>query len=378
MPDDSIKSEISTPIPVQVRARLLKEIREGSFAAGRRIPSERKLAERFKVSRSSIRESIADLINSGILFRSAGKGTFVSETVQAPRTDRETRAVAFLISDQIFHFIESGYNRILAGVEGMCRKRGRRLLFHSVVEDESEHLPLRLLGNGQPALDGCVVAGGIRHATLQRLQDSGIPVVLVDLLIADDAPDIVSVRIDYETGTHLAMEHLYELGHREIGFVGFSGSEKYRAYWQSLEKHGQAYNPRFVEFLRTFDLEPGILAGYHAMQRLIAHGSLPSALLVTNDLVAIGVMEALGVAGIQVPQQISIVGFDDIGRKTSPPLTTIRADLVAAGRLAAKALLDKIEGKGAQRLPMTVPVKLLVRGSTAGVGAALAGPPVSI
>jgi len=98
---------------------------------------------------------------------------------------------------------------------------------------------------------------------------------------------------------------------------------------------------------------------------------------VTNDLVAIGVMEALGVAGIRVPDQISIVGFDDIGRKTSPPLTTIRADLVAAGRLAAKALLDRIEGKRPQPLPITVPVKLLVRGSTAALGAATAGLRVS-
>jgi len=87
--------------------------------------------------------------------------------------------------------------------------------------------------------------------------------------------------------------------------------------------------------------------------------------LVTNDYVARGVMEALAMASIPVPQQISVVGYDDLGVKTTPPMTTIRVDLDEVGRLALEALYRRIEGMQVKAGQTIVPVELVVRGSTA-------------
>jgi DNA-binding LacI/PurR family transcriptional regulator len=101
---------------------------------------------------------------------------------------------------------------------------------------------------------------------------------------------------------------------------------------------------------------------------MIAARSLPSALLVTNDFAALGVMEGLAIAGLRTPDQISIVGFDDLGQKTSPPLTTVRVDLTQVGRLAANALLRRMTSQVIEPGRTVVPVELLIRGTTAPVG----------
>jgi DNA-binding LacI/PurR family transcriptional regulator len=121
-----------------------------------------------------------------------------------------------------------------------------------------------------------------------------------------------------------------------------------------------------VEFLQLLDLQPGILAGFQAMQHMLRGGALPTSILVTNDFVALGVLEALAVAGVSVPDQISVVGFDDLGQKTSPPLTTVSVDLEEVGRSAAKALRRKMTGE-TMNYHIVVPVDLMVRGSTAAV-----------
>jgi LacI family transcriptional regulator len=189
--------------------------------------------------------------------------------------------------------------------------------------------------------------------------------VLVDILLNDEAPDFPSVTIDYKKGAAMAVNYLYECGHRRIGYIGFSGSQKYEGYWSTLEELGLPYDPRQVEFLQLLDLQPGILTGFHAMQRIISRKHLPSASIVTNDFVAIGALEALGMAGIKVPEQMSVIGFDDLGLKPSPPLTTIRVDLTRVGEQAAERLFRQIEGNSESLETTLIPVELTIRGTTA-------------
>jgi len=369
MTNKSIHSNSPTPIRAQLKELLLQEIRSGRFKPGGRIPSEREIAEQYGISRASVRESITELLNSGVLFRTVGKGTFVSSdeiSIPAIRPDARLHNIGFIISENIFHFVQTGYNKILGGVQQVCTAQGWRLLFHTVGDDSTSPALLSLRNKGQLTLDGCVIVGGVRRHVLDLLRDEQIPTVLVDLLVADN-PEMLAVTIDYAQGARLAMEHLYELGHRKIGYIGFSGAEKYRGYWECLEELGLPYDPRYVEFLQMLDLQPGILAGFQAIQRMIAARRLPSALLVTNDFVALGVIEGLSIAGIRVPEQMSIVGFDDLGQKTSPPLTTVRVDLTQVGRLAANALLRKLNAQKVEAQHTRVAVELVVRGTTAPV-----------
>lgn len=357
MTDKPISQDSPLPIRVQLRDILLREIREKRLVEGKRFPSERELAERFKVSRSSVREAISELIASGVLFRTVGRGTFVADE---PLTSSDHQ-IAFLISEDIFSFAETGYGRILRGVEDACRRRGDVLIFQSIGTDAGQ-----LFSKESPKVDGIVIVGGLRRPLVERLREARIPMVLVDLLIHTKSDDVETVNIDYAGGTKQAVERLYELGHRRIGFIGFPGSDKYDSYWQSSAAMGLQYDPRLVEFLHSADLEPGIFAGFGAMQKIMTRGVVPTAVLATNDYVARGAMEALQAAGICVPDQVSIVGYDDFGLSTSPSLTTIRADLEEVGRLAVEALRRRIQGDE-YGTPIVVPVDFVERSSSAPV-----------
>src|SRR5688572_19702096 len=143
----AIQTRSATPIRLQLSQILRVAVENGTFPAGVRIPSERDLAERYGISRASVRESITELIQAGVLFRTVGKGTFVAEApvkarsitrppVVAPRAE----GICFAISDGVFHFVQTGYNRILAGVEAGCREAGRRLYFQSIGDGNRDML----------------------------------------------------------------------------------------------------------------------------------------------------------------------------------------------------------------------------------------------
>lgn len=342
----------STSVPLQLRSILSGEIERGEYGHGGKLPSERALAERFGVSRTSVRECLNILVKDRLLVRIVGKGTFVATEDNLPPGQLASH-LAFLIGENIFQFVQPGYNRILLGAEQTCRLSGYRLLFHSVPDEETDPKP--------DGISGCLVAGGLRKKSLERILEWGVPVVLTDLIVDGSTS---AVGPDYASGTRQALEYLVGLGHRKLGFVGFPNSEKYQTFWQTLEQLELRYNPHWVQFLQLPDVEPGILAGFHAMQAMIAGGSLPTAVLATNDLVAMGAMEALKLAGIEVPEHVSIIGYDDLGRDRNPPLTTIRSYPEEVGRIAARMLIEQLEGEPAPSR-VAVPTELLVRGSTA-------------
>ncbi len=362
MSNKQIQPHSHEPIRSQLRAILRNEISEGKFLPGGRIPSERELAARFHISRTSVRETITELINSGVLFRTVGKGTFVSQSA-VRRPNFEVSAVSFVISEDIFNFVQTGYNKILAGAQHVCRNRETQLLFHPM-RDDSIPYSLAIDGDVSQRVSGAIVVGGVKRHVIDRLQEEGIPIVLVDTILDDEARDFPSVAIDYATGARMAVDYLHNCGHRKIGYIGFSGSKKYESYWSALEELGLPYDPRQVVFLQLLDLEPGIFAGFRAMQRILSRRSVPSAMIVTNDFVVIGVLEALGMAGIRVPEHMSVIGFDDLGVKQSPPLTTVRVNLTKVGEEAARMLFEQIESAAGHPKNTLIPVKLIVRGST--------------
>jgi DNA-binding LacI/PurR family transcriptional regulator/DNA-binding transcriptional regulator YhcF (GntR family) len=364
----AIQTQSATPIRLQLSKILRMAIEDGTFKAGVRIPSERDLAGRYGISRASVRESITELIQAGVLFRTVGKGTFVTEAQKKKRVESSPHAlpraegICFAISDGVFHFVQTGYNRILAGVEAACRESGKRLYFQSIDDGGRDTFNL---GGSPPA--GCIVVGGVGRHVLDRIRETGTPYVLVDLLIRNAGTDHIAVRIDYASGTHAAMDYLNSLNHHSFGFIGFAGSEKYKAYWRKLQEFKIPYDPRHVTLLSTLDLQPGIVAGYQAMDELIEGKSLPTSILVVNDFAALGVLERLKIAGLSVPGDISIIGYDDLGHNVHPPLTTVRVDLHQVGRLAADALFRKLNGEEVDNEECVVPVDLVVRGSTAPV-----------
>jgi LacI family transcriptional regulator len=235
------------------------------------------------------------------------------------------------------------YGPVLAGIEAACRKQQINLLYATVPVDEDNHpqeLPRMLIEGG---LDGLLLVGAFVDSTITRLMQRGAtPIVLVDAYAAEN--DYDSVVSDNFRGAYQAATYLAQLGHRRIGVVGSlpdaypSIDERRRGYLQALRDHGIAEH-YFADSHWTRE------AATAAATELLLRSPDISALFGCNDETAIGVIDAARALGRRVPEDLSVVGFDDIdlAAHVAPALTTMRVDKVSMGRLAVQLLAHRVE-----------------------------------
>lgn len=192
-----------------------------------------------------------------------------------------------------------------------------------------------------------------------------LPIVAVSRAL--DHPRIHLVSGDTRQGSYQAMQHLLDLGHRRIACitgsrrVGFGGG-KFDGYRDALAERGIAFSSDLV-----VESDHGVRDGYLAMQRLLQRDPLPTAVLAPTDPVAIGAMGAIEASGRVIPDDIAVIGFDDIPYAASvhPSLTTVHQPIDDLGRLAARILFDAIRVGVDQEASRTVlPCALVIREST--------------
>ncbi|MGH8868658.1 MAG: LacI family DNA-binding transcriptional regulator [Actinomycetes bacterium] len=216
-------------------------------------------------------------------------------------------------------------------------------------------------------VEGFVVATShLEHPLVEQLADAGTPLVLVNRRVG--RPDIPSVTPDDAAGVSMAMRHLVELGHRDIVHLAgpqdlSTGVNRLRGYRQALDDHGLAYVPERVVVCHQFT-EP---AGAEALNRLLGDGVDFTAVLAGNDLLAMGCYDALAEHGLSCPDDVSVVGFNDVPfvDKLSPPLTTVRLPHYELGAEAARLLLDELREPRRHPRSVLLPLTLVVRRSTA-------------
>lgn len=174
-----------------------------------------------------------------------------------------------------------------------------------------------------------------------------------------------NVRVNYPVGIFQAIEHLHDLGHKDIAFV--SGPQTLRSAVIRREAFVNALSRRGLSAHRMLEGNHKVDGGIAAAHSLLADGPLPTALLCSNDLTAIGVMSALHEAGLRVPEDISVIGFDDIefARIAYPPLTTVSLSRDQLGRLAFQALQNIMKNKKRSGAEYVVETQLVIRKSTA-------------
>lgn len=198
-----------------------------------------------------------------------------------------------------------------------------------------------------------------------------VPLVLVGERIHDVAYDHIS--IDNIAASRVAVEHLASLGRRRIAFVGAQDSDRQPAglrlqgYTEGVHAAGLTVDPRLVVRTPGFDRADGA----DGVAPLLRGSDPPDAVFAYNDLIAVGVMRTAYEMGLRVPDDLAVVGFDDINeaRFTTPSLTTIAPDKEVIGKLAVTALVSRLEGENKVPREYEVPFRLVVREST--VGAAL-------
>jgi len=192
-----------------------------------------------------------------------------------------------------------------------------------------------------------------------------VPLVFMD--VGRVGPRMSHVLIDYANGIRQAVDHVADLGHKRIAFITgpldlHSARTRRQAYLDGLRAHGLKADPKLIrEGTHTAE------GGQQAMEALLRLGQPPTALVCSNDWTAIGALHAIDFAGLRVPADISIVGFDDIplARYTSPPLTSVRMSAGDVGSTAFDALFRLIGGERLEGDVYQVPTKLVVRASTA-------------
>ncbi|HET9288367.1 MAG TPA: LacI family DNA-binding transcriptional regulator [Gaiella sp.] len=285
-------------------------------------------------------------------------------------TNRSARALSKgrtgLVGLTIPFVLGDYYSLILSGAtEALHEQEMRAVLCPTRHEHDREAALVERLMRG--TTDGAIIVlPSESPGELSDLAAQGFPFVVVD------APMPLPERIPVVSATHwagarAATEHLLQLGHRRIGIVtgreGWVATEERRdGYQAALAAAGVLASP---ELVRSGNFE--IPDGHAGARELLALDDPPTAIFACNDNMAVGVLRAAAEAGLRVPGDLSIVGFDDseLARVTTPALTTVRQPLEEMGRMAVSLLSRLIDGQRVETLRVELATRLVVRGSTA-------------
>ena len=261
--------------------------------------------------------------------------------------------------------LSDGYSAmVLNGVEAVLSKEGYFYLTASHLhrEDLLKENPLLLI---ERRVEGIIVVD-----TPIRF-DPVLPIV--NVAGHEDLDGVTNVALNHQHAAEFGIGHLFNLGHRRIAIIKgqpFSSDTdvRWRTIHDAARRRGIEIDPRLTVQLVDDSRSPEV--GYAAMKTLLARGERFTAVFAFNDISAIGSIRALEEMGLRVPQDVSVMGFDDIYAAAyhNPALTTIRQPLFEMGMLAARTLLDRLSD-GSAEIPQTLDVEpeLVVRQSTARV-----------
>ena len=258
------------------------------------------------------------------------------------------------------------FPQLIQEFENLAVAQGYEVMIGSTSYDpvRTESLIRRML---QRNVDGvAVMTFGIEEELVQKLVAQGFPLVFVDA--GPDQPNVRVLKVDYGEGIREAVQHLAALGHRKIAFIAGplrmrTAATRRDAFCTSMAELGLSVAPAsIVEGNHTME------NGKAAAQKLLAAGELPTAILCSNDMTAIGVLHALDQTAYKVPRDISVVGFDDIhlAQFMLPPLTTVQMscrDLAASAVEALRVGIEAGHPKAAQH-QWPIRTRLVVRRST--------------
>ncbi len=261
------------------------------------------------------------------------------------------------------------FSLILQGIEDAAQREGYAVLFGDTQHDEKREEGYALMLTRKEA-DGLIFLGHRLPKTAADLVQSLAPACAPVVNGCEFNPrlGIPSVHIDNATAAAEGMDHLYALGHRRIGLItGPLVSPLSRDRLQGATGRARAERAErdFIVMHGDFSIESGSVAA----ERLLERREPPTAIFCFNDEMAIGVIETARRRGVRVPDDLSVVGFDDIrfARHTDPPLTTIAQPMREIGEGTAKLLIEILSGKTIVPVSVTLPHRLVVRGSTARI-----------
>jgi DNA-binding LacI/PurR family transcriptional regulator len=259
----------------------------------------------------------------------------------------------------------SAVQRVRGIVDGLSGSPYDLMVFDIESEDRQRRA-FELFDRGDRADGLLVVSTNPPDLEVERINAAGLPCILVDGV----HPLLPSIAVDDDAGGEMATRHLIELGHRRIALIGdpppefrFDWSrDRTRGYERALARAGIEVRPEYVrEGTRLLHVARGIAA------ELLALPDRPTAVFAASDTQAFGTLEAARALGIRVPEELSVIGFDDIEVASYVGLTTVRQPLFESGRRGAELLLRALSGRQVDVRTELLPLELVVRSTTGPV-----------
>lgn len=339
-------------------------ILSGALTAGARLPTEFELAQQHQISRGTVRQALNILVNEGLLERIPGRGTFVREIAPPEQEARNlSKRIGLILSQPVLQLSME----ILLGVVQTAKARGYEVSV--TYAEESREQQARdiawLKANEVAGIILLPLNNTAVDATFEELQKAGVPLVMVDRYLPGfDTDYVVSNNLE---GGYRATEHLIILGHSRIGFA-YSNADglqttSVRDRWLGYRKALEAYNLAYDETLVFGDLPLPGQPDQRAVDEIVLSENRPGAIFAVNDTLALGLLQAAKRHEIRVPEDLALVGFDDLNYAAylTPPLTTVAQPRLEIGVRAANLLINRFEGQTGPIQHIELPTNLIVR-----------------
>ena len=254
------------------------------------------------------------------------------------------------------------YSRVLEGIEAEVAIKNYNLVLQLIPECQQNALPKMVR---QRQVDGLILAGIFQDQFIQNILTNGIPVVLVDPKFTIE--NCCQILIDNEHGAFTATQYLIQNGHRRIGFI--SGDLERLSFKKRFEGYKKALEYNRISFDQNLVRTGGLEKGYEHVKSLLMLDSRPTAIFAANDINAIHGYKAIQEQNLKIPDDVSIIGFDDIdlAKYSSPALTTVRVYKEEMGSIAIRTLFQLINHEMKTAITTIVPTKLIERESVRNV-----------
>ena len=355
-----------------VKDHILEWIKDGTVRPGEKIPSENELVQSFGVSRHTIRQAVGELVNEGYLYREQGSGTYCSpvlptstpQTIERLGNGKNIGVITTYMSDYIFP-------SIIRGIESHLASKGYTLTLSCTdnnVEKERQCLEMML----DRQIDGLIVEPtksssynpNIKYYL--ELEQQHTPYLMINQYYSQLTPPYLIM--DDEKGGFLAAEHLIKLGHERIMGLfktdDLQGVHRMRGFIRAFREYNLPLEP---ELIITYTAEELVPSFYDVIHQVFENADeRPSAIVCYNDQLALNVLDQLRNLRLSVPQDVSLVGYDDsvLAVATEVKLTSIIHPKQELGRAAAEWIIAAVEKKDTPPSHTYEP-ELIVRNSTA-------------
>ena len=342
-----ITTKNSAPKYLQLKEILYQHFENEHYTADQKIPSENELTRKFNVSRSTVRQALAELVNEGCIYKKPGSGSFFSGQLSKEQEEPQPSHLIGVITALPSYI----YPQIIQGINEVAHKRTYNIVLGSSNANWEKELACldQLLARG---IDGLIIepSDSIHHLRdsgfFERLTTFSVSIVLINWVL--DVPNVSYVSLDDVEGGFRATSYLIEAGHRRIAYLypeNNPGIQRYQGYRKALETYGISPDSRLEKPTSVLNWnETGYIR--KLMKELIDLGDdRPTAVFCFNDHAALRTFATIREAGLKIPDDISLMGFDDyeMAALAEVPLTTMEHPKSRLGKWAAEVLFEQIE-----------------------------------